>query len=93
MSKPTPNPMSRPVRARAQPLAGKTFVITGTLSRPRDAIKAELQAMGAKVTGSVSRNTDYLLAGSDAGSKLQKAEALGVSVIDETALAQLLRSV
>jgi DNA ligase (NAD+) len=77
----------------AQPLVGKTFVITGTLSRPRDVIKAELQGMGAKVTGSVSRNTDYLLAGSDAGSKLQKAEALGVSVIDETILAELLRSV
>jgi len=76
----------------SQPLAAKTFVITGTLSRPRDDIKAELQAMGAKVTGTVSRNTDYLLTGSDAGSKLQKAEALGVPVIDETALAELLRS-
>ncbi len=73
-----------------QALAGKTFVITGTLSRPRDTIKAELLALGAKVAGSVSKKTDYLLAGADAGSKLAKAESLGVTVIDEEALQQLL---
>jgi DNA ligase (NAD+) len=67
----------------------KTFVITGTLSRPRDAIKAELLALGAKVTGSVSRNTDYLIAGEDPGSKLAKARELGVQVLDEEGLAAL----
>jgi DNA ligase (NAD+) len=72
-----------------QPLAGKTFVITGTLSRPRDAIKDDLLTLGAKVAGSVSKKTDYLIAGSDAGSKLEKARALGVPVLDEDALARL----
>ena len=74
----------------AQPLAGKTFVITGTLSRPRDEIKEWLQRLGAKVTGSVSRSTDYLLAGEEAGSKLDRAQALGVAVLDESALAALI---
>ena len=74
----------------AQPLAAKTFVITGTLSRPRDAIKAELEALGAKVIGSVSKNTHYLLAGEEAGSKLEKARALGVPVIGESELAALI---
>jgi DNA ligase (NAD+) len=74
----------------ARPLAGKTVVITGTLSRPRDQIKAELQALGAKVTGSVSGNTSFLLAGSDAGSKLDKARSLGVQVLSETDLAELI---
>jgi len=72
-----------------QPLGGKTFVITGTLSRPRDLVKAKLEALGAKVTGSVSGKTDYVLAGSEAGSKLTKAESLGVAVLDEAALAEL----
>ncbi|NBC14766.1 MAG: NAD-dependent DNA ligase LigA, partial [Gammaproteobacteria bacterium] len=72
-----------------QPLAGKTFVITGTLSRPRDAVKTRLEALGAKVTGSISGNTDYLLAGADAGSKRAKAESLGVEILDEDALAAL----
>ncbi len=76
--------------SQAKPLAGKTFVITGTLSRPRDTIKAELETLGAKVTGSVSKNTDYLLAGEDAGSKLEKARALGVPVIGEPELTTLL---
>ncbi len=71
------------------PLAGKTFVITGTLTRPRDAVKVQLEALGAKVTGSVSGKTDYLLAGADAGSKRGKAEALGVTVLDEDGLAAL----
>jgi DNA ligase (NAD+) len=73
-----------------QMLAGKTFVITGTLSRSRDEIKAELQAAGAKVTGSVSAKTDYLVAGEDTGSKLAKARELGVRVVTEAELAGLL---
>ena len=78
------------VSPEARPLAGKTIVITGTLSRPRDVIKAELEALGAKVTGSVSSNTDWLLAGEEAGSKLEKARALGVRVLGEDELAGLL---
>jgi DNA ligase (NAD+) len=86
---PAPQPAAA-AQAQAQPLAGKVFVITGTLSRPREAIKAELEALGAKVTGSVSGNTDYVLAGRDAGSKLERARALGRAVIDEEGLAALL---
>jgi DNA ligase (NAD+) len=78
------------VDARPGPLAGKTIVITGTLSRPRDEIKTELITAGAKVTDSVSGNTDYLIAGEKAGSKLAKAEKLGVAVLDEPALARLM---
>jgi DNA ligase (NAD+) len=74
----------------ALPLAGKTFVITGTLSRPRDAFKERLQGLGAKVTGSVSKKTDYLVAGEEAGSKLARAEAFGVHVLDEAGLEALL---
>ena len=73
------------------PLAGKTFVLTGTLSAPRDVFKQRLQALGAKVSGSVSKNTDYVVAGSEAGSKLGKAEALGVTVLDESGLERLLQ--
>jgi DNA ligase (NAD+) len=73
-----------------QPLSGKTVVITGTLSKPRDEIKQVLQRLGAKVTGSVSKKTDYLLAGDAAGSKLTKAEKLGVAILDEAALQDLL---
>ncbi len=62
---------------------GKTVVITGTLSRPRDDFKKELEAMGAKVTGSVSKKTDYVLFGEEAGSKLEKAEKLGVATMNE----------
>ncbi len=69
--------------AQSGAFAGKTVVITGTLSRPRDDFKFELEKLGAKVTGSVSKNTDFLLCGAEAGSKLEKAESLGVSVIDE----------
>jgi DNA ligase (NAD+) len=72
------------------PLVGKTFVLTGTLSRPRDAFKEELMALGAKVAGSVSAKTDYLVAGEAAGSKLVKAEKLGVAVLDEAGLQNLL---
>ncbi|MBT3012852.1 MAG: NAD-dependent DNA ligase LigA [Candidatus Thiodiazotropha sp. (ex Lucina aurantia)] len=72
------------------PLSGKTVVITGTLSKPRDEVKQMLQSLGAKVTGSVSKKTDYLLAGEEAGSKLDKAEKLGVAILDEAALQNLL---
>ncbi len=79
------------VRDELLSLLGKTFVLTGTLSRPRDEIKAELEALGAKVAGSVSKKTDYLVAGEAAGSKLTKAESLGVPVLDESGLTMLLR--
>lgn len=69
-----------------RPLAGKTVVITGTLSRPREEIKAQLLALGAKVTGSVSRKTDYLLAGGAPGSKWDKAQELGVQILSEAEL-------
>ncbi|SEA61850.1 DNA ligase (NAD+) [Thiothrix caldifontis] len=76
--------------AEVLPLAGKTYVITGTLSRSRDDIKADLEALGAKVSGSVSKKTTALIAGENAGSKLDKAESLGITVLDEAALSVLL---
>ena len=80
-----------PVAVAPKPLSGKTFVITGTLpTLSRDQAKDLLEAAGAKVAGSVSKKTDYLLAGSDAGSKLDKARELGVAVIDEASLTPLL---
>ena len=72
------------------PLAGKTFVITGTLSAPRDEIKEKILAAGGKVTGSISKNTDYLLAGEGGGSKRDKAASLGVAVISEEELEAML---
>ncbi len=72
------------------PLAGKTLVITGTLRQPRDQIKRRLQQAGAKVVGTVSARTDYLLAGDKAGSKLARAESLGVQVVDEAWLDELI---
>jgi DNA ligase (NAD+) len=74
----------------ALPLAGKTFVITGTLSMGRDEMKRHLESKGAKVSGSISANTDYLLSGEGGGSKRDKAEKLGVTVIGEDELAALL---
>jgi DNA ligase (NAD+) len=75
-----------PAEQTPKPLAGKTFVITGTLpTLSRDQAKDLLEAAGAKVAGSVSKKTDYLLAGAEAGSKLDKARELGVAVIDEAA--------
>ncbi len=74
-----------------KPLAGKTFVLTGTLpTLSRDQAKDLLEAAGAKVAGSVSRKTDYLVAGVEAGSKLDKARELGVAVLDEAGLMALL---
>jgi len=74
-------------------VAGKTFVLTGTFpSLSRDQAKDLLEKAGAKVAGSVSKKTDYVVAGTDAGSKLTKAEELGVTVIDEQAMIALLGS-
>ena len=74
----------------AGPLTGKTIVITGTLSGwSRDALTERLQELGAKVTGSVSKKTDYLIAGENAGSKYAKAESLGVPILTEERLGEL----
>lgn len=73
-------------------LDGKTFVITGTLSRPRDDVKKTIEAAGGVVTSSISKKTDYLVCGEDPGSKLEKAQKLGVAVIDEKKLGELLSS-
>jgi DNA ligase (NAD+) len=81
-----------PPAAEELPLAGKTFVLTGTLSRPRDEFKQQLLALGAKVAGSVSKNTDYVVAGEAAGSKLDKANRLKLEILDEAGLVELLRS-
>ncbi|MFA6037111.1 MAG: NAD-dependent DNA ligase LigA [Legionellales bacterium] len=79
------------VKPAHQPLAGKTFVLTGTLVQlTREDAKIQLQALGAKVSDSVSSKTDYVVAGDKAGSKLDKAHALGVQVLDETALLHLI---
>lgn len=76
--------------AAGEELAGLSFVITGTLTRPRDEVKKRLERLGARVTGSVTKKTDYVLAGEEAGSKLDKARELGVKVLDETALEALI---
>lgn len=70
--------------------AGKIFVITGSLSAPRDQIAARIREFGGRVSDSISKNTDYLVAGEGGGSKLEKAISLGVSVISESALEALL---
>ena len=85
-------PEPGPAEDAVQPLQGLTFVLTGKLEQPRDHYKAKLLEQGAKVAGSVSGNTDYLVAGEAAGSKLKKAQALEVPVIDEKALLALLQS-
>jgi len=80
-----------PSPAAQLPLAGKTFVLTGTLpTLSREQAKEMLEAAGAKVAGSVSKKTDYVVAGAEAGSKLDKARELGVAVIDEAGLQALL---
>lgn len=71
-------------------LAGKTVVVTGTLSRPRKEIEQALKAVGAHVTGSVTSQTQYLIAGSDAGSKLALARSLGVPILEEGEMTALL---
>jgi len=81
MHKPAPRPGKS---ARVGPLGGKTFVLTGTLANlTREQATAKIEAAGGKVTSSVSKKTDYVVAGSEAGSKLDKAQKLGVKIIDE----------
>jgi DNA ligase (NAD+) len=87
-------PKSEKVSAKKMsnlPLAGKTFVLTGTLpSMTRDDASAKIEALGGHVSGSVSRKTDYVLAGNEAGSKLDKAKELGVKIIDEKEFRRML---
>ncbi|MCD1147217.1 NAD-dependent DNA ligase LigA [Peptoniphilus sp. KCTC 25270] len=73
------------------PFYGKVIVLTGTLSMPRNEMKKHLENLGAKVTGSVSKNTDYVLAGAEAGSKAKKAEELGVKIIGESDVADYIK--
>ncbi|MBV9647904.1 MAG: NAD-dependent DNA ligase LigA, partial [Candidatus Eremiobacteraeota bacterium] len=85
--------MTAPKRARAPvgPLAGKTFVLTGTLpSMTREAAAERITAAGGKVASSVSKKTDYVVAGTEAGTKLTKAQSLGVPILDEAALLKLI---
>ncbi|WP_374592415.1 NAD-dependent DNA ligase LigA [Aquabacterium sp.] len=86
-------PEGEPAADAPKPLAGKTLVLTGTLpTLSRDATKELIEAAGGKVAGSVSKKTDYVVAGTEAGSKLTKAQELGVTVLDEAGLQALLAS-
>ncbi len=86
-------PEGEGAQTEPQPLLGKTFVLTGTFpTLKRDEAKELLEAAGAKVAGSVSKKTDYLVAGADAGSKLQKAAELGVPVVDEEQLLAMINT-
>ena len=83
-----PRAVVRPVRENS-PFNGKTVVLTGALSMARSDARKILQSLGAKVTGSVSKNTDYVVVGADAGSKAETAEQLGVPMLDERAFLSL----
>jgi DNA ligase (NAD+) len=81
----------KPEEAAALPLAGKTIVVTGTLkSYSRESIQEAIQKNGGRASGSVSKKTDYVLAGEEAGSKLDKAKQLGIPVIDEAEFERLI---
>ena len=84
------DPQEAVAAARPGPLAGSTFVLTGTLSRPREQVAALLEGAGARVADSVSRRTSWVVAGAEAGSKLDRARTLGVAVLDEGGLRALL---
>ncbi len=79
-----------PSPAPETPISGKRFLITGTLSQPRPEIETRLKAQGGKIASSVSPKLDYLIVGENPGSKLTKAEVLGITILDETQLEQLL---
>jgi len=84
------NPTVEPRKARDSAIAGMTWVITGTLSLPRDEIAEMIIERGGKVSGSVSKKTNYLLTGEEAGSKLEKAKKLGVKIIGEKEFRRML---
>jgi len=85
------NPKGESVPSKALPLAGKTYVLTGTLvSMTRDEAAAKIRELGGVVTGSVSKNTDYVVTGENAGSKIDKARELGITVLDETEFCAML---
>ena len=97
LKKPVPDPHFREhiiVIADEPPasgkLAGKTFVITGTLSMPREEAESKIRRLGGSVSSSVSKKTSYVLAGEGAGSKLDKAQGLGVKVLSESDFKKLL---
>ena len=79
-----------PREVRSTVLSGKSVVITGSLSKPRDEIKALLKRNGARVSSAVSKQTDFVLAGEDPGSKVDKAQELGVRIVDEEELMRML---
>ncbi len=76
---------------KENPFKGKTVVLTGTMSRPRSVIKAELEALGAKVSGSVSKKTDFVIYGEEAGSKYDKAVSLGVATLTEDEMKRMIQ--
>jgi DNA ligase (NAD+) len=85
-------PVLEPGAAAASPFSGKVWVLTGTLSEmTREEAQERILALGGKVSGSVSKKTDYVIAGADAGSKLRKAQDLGVAVLSETQFLELLK--
>lgn len=84
-------PIFEKLKVKSLPLAGKVFVLTGTLAQmTRDDAKEMLEARGAKVSSTVSKNTDYVVAGENAGSKLTKAQELGIVIIDESAFLNMM---
>lgn len=86
-----PQPKTITTETLSHPLTGKTIVLTGVLSQmTRDEAKARLSALGAKISGSISKKTDLLIAGEKAGSKLAKAQQLGIEIMDETEMLHLL---
>ena len=78
-----------PEEPKAGPFSGKTFIITGTLSRPRSAVEAEIRDRGGAIGSSVSKKTDYLIVGDQPGTKLAKAQKVGVEILDEAGYAAL----
>ena len=77
--------------AREKVLAGKTFVFTGRISIPREEAKRKVEQLGGRVSSSVTKKTDYVVAGEEPGSKLEKAHKLGVKVIDEEEFMKMLK--
>ena len=85
-----PTPLAKEQIDESSPFKGKTVVLTGTMSRPRGEMKALLEQLGAKVSSSVSKKSDFVIYGDDAGSKYDKAKALGVALLSEEEFFDLL---